>query len=227
MTITDKEAKEMVVELFDKIRDSESTKNILSITSGMTQGGLIEKKMPPISKFPRLKFKISSEDIKELVKFGILTSENKISKNAANNFFKFKKELTPFEKVLYSILWKNGDLGKEHHLIAGVLNLENAGKGGIVFHEFGKYISGQTNYILDQHTLRCLAVYKADPDQISKARKLQEVKKSKYHEDLLKSYKEYYYSIESRLQQEDMQDFFYHMDRLLFGVGKVIKFRGK
>ena len=39
-------------------------------------------------------------------------------------------------KLLYSIIWKNGDLGKEKHIIEGVLNFNKIDEKGLVFYHF-------------------------------------------------------------------------------------------
>ena len=73
-------------------------------------------------------------------------------------------------KLLYSIIWKNGDLLKVKHIIQGILeseieNVDNNDKefvekqDSLVFYQFGKYLTKKNNEpIIDQHVVRAFAV---------------------------------------------------------------------
>lgn len=76
---------------------------------------------------------------------------------------------SPLEKILFSVLWKNGDLNKIHHVVRGLvfpdMNLEDASKEkGSVFCQFGRHLRNpQKNPIADQHTIRAYR-YLINPD---------------------------------------------------------------
>ena len=67
---------------------------------------------------------------------------------------------TALEKLLYSALWKNGDLQKVQYIIRGIVDLSLEGGGindddGPVFRQFGRHLSDPANNpIADQHTIR-------------------------------------------------------------------------
>ena len=101
--------------------------------------------------YPDIEFSITANEIDELKQKGFITEENIVSSDISN------KELTAFEKLLYSVLWKNGDLKKEKHIICGIYGIDT---GGIVFNQFGKYLENKDAPIIDQHVIRAFILYK-------------------------------------------------------------------
>jgi hypothetical protein len=85
------------------------------------------------------------------------------------------------EKLLYALAWKNGDLRKVKHIVAGILSSEDdAANKAIVFNQFGIYLSGKRNEpIIDQHVLRAFAIfkYRENPTEIERFRKMDVVTK--------------------------------------------------
>jgi hypothetical protein len=105
----------------------------------------------------------------------------------------------------------------------GILGNGHKQKFGAVFYEFGGYVSGKHSYILDQHTLRCFAIYESSDETIASARSLELIDGTKpKHIDWMNSYKEFYEAISTDILC-DKSDFLYSVDRLLFGAGKLIK----
>ena len=74
-----------------------------------------------------------------------------------------RSDANPLEKLLYAIVWKNGDLLKLRHVIHGIVDSDvgRKGKNGVVFYQFGKHLSKLGKPIIDQHVLRAFAVYDA------------------------------------------------------------------
>ena len=97
-------------------------------------------------KYPYLEFSITPEEINKLKKIGIITKENQFSQNLSENLY-----LSPLEKILYSILWKQGDLKKEKHIILGILGIDTE---RMVFNQFGKHLRDKNEPIIDQHVIR-------------------------------------------------------------------------
>ncbi len=218
----DNNAKALVTELFDRIRLSKTIDALNSITKEFKYGELLEKNMPG-DKFPRLRFRITDDEVNALKKIGVLSENMQLSPELANGVLAGGKALNPLEKLLYSVLWKNGDLGKEKHLISGIIGKRHDQKHGTVFNEFGGYVSGRHSYILDQHTLRCFAVYASSDEKIASARSIDSIDgTNQNHIDWINSYKEFYKAISLNILC-DKSDFFYSLDRLLFGAGKLIK----
>ena len=103
-------AKNFVNELFDSIRLSKSVEDLQLIPKKIKYGSHLEKRMPD-KRFPRLRLRISKEEINILKQIGILTEDMLFSTNLANGKVASGK-MSALEKLLYSVLWKNGDLGK-------------------------------------------------------------------------------------------------------------------
>lgn len=221
-TFDDKSAKALVIELFDCIRSSRTLDDLNLIPKNFKHGEALEKNMPG-DKFPRLRFRITDQEVNTLKQMGILSEKMQLSPDLASGKLAHGKTLTALEKLLYSVLWKNGDLGKEHHLISGILGNGHNQKFGAVFYEFGGYVSGKHSYILDQHTLRCFAIYEASGETIASARSLELIDGTNpKHIDWMNLYKEFYDAISADILC-DKSDFLYSVDRLLFGAGKLIK----
>ncbi|MCX7263942.1 MAG: hypothetical protein NT035_00760 [Burkholderiales bacterium] len=216
-------AKNFVNELFDSIQLSKSVEDLQLIPKKIKYGSHLEKRMPD-KRFPRLRLRISKEEVNILKQIGILTEDMLFSTNMANGKVASGK-MSALEKLLYSVLWKNGDLGKEHHLLNGIVGNSHPGKFGAVFNEFGGYLAGQHSYILDQHTLRCFAVYVSSGDGITDARCLEQIYGTNpQHVEWINYYKAFYQEISKNLMCEK-SDFLYYVDRLLFGSGKLIKLK--
>ncbi|MCL2069639.1 MAG: hypothetical protein FWH19_01460 [Treponema sp.] len=96
-------------------------------------------------RYPDIEFDISIDEINDLKKTGIITENNIFDLYLSKN-----KQLTSLEKLLYSMLWKQGDLKKEKHIILGIYNIDT----GTVFNQFGKYLRDKNNLIIDQHVIR-------------------------------------------------------------------------
>lgn len=184
-------------------------------------------KMPSISKFPKLNFKISRKEIEKLIEDKIIDRDDlTISKNISDTYQNGAIELSTLEKILYSIIWKNGDLGKEHHVISGILGEDHSGEYGIVFHEFGRYISNAKRHILDQHTLRCFTVSSAqehNDEEISIARSISKINNDSYSKKSINDYNNYIVKLEKNDRILNKEGFYYQLDRLLFGAGKPVK----
>jgi len=104
--------------------------------------------------YPDIKFNISIDEIEILKKDGIITKENLFNPNLSKNI-----NLTALEKILYSIIWKQGDLKKEKHIISGICGINTEGR---IFNQFGRYLSSKDDLIIDQHVLRSFIFYKTE-----------------------------------------------------------------
>lgn len=220
--MNNQEAKNLVENLIGKISNAKTIHSLHHIPFELNLKDEITKNMPG-AMYPKLGMKISPEDIKQLQASGCVNEEMQFSHTIATGQGSNGSQLTALEKLLFSVIWKNGDLGKEKHLIKGVLNTGHNENTGTVFYEFGGYLSGRNPFILDQHTLRCFGVYFENEDiSLTLARKMSVVKAQQYdHQKWIAAYKHFY----DELLKETAHDsnFLYEVDRLLFGVGKLIK----
>ncbi|UII19650.1 hypothetical protein [Fulvivirga ligni] len=98
------------------------------------------------SKYPQLLFQITRNELKKLEDLDILKDE-------VVNFEK-ADEFSILEKLLLSILWKQGDLGKERHLVKGIQGKPPENNRAVVFQQFGRHLCDRNEPIIDQHVIR-------------------------------------------------------------------------
>lgn len=225
--MTTSEAIQLVKNTFLHITNS---KNINELQSILNNVEVLSKNKIKTEKYPKIEFSISSNEVEELKKIGIISSDLKFSFNSET--FDNESLLT---KLLYSIVWKNGDLGKENHILSGICGHEKKDEKGYVFYQFGKFLGDQNKEepIIDQHTLRAYGAYLCLDNQISRIlacikeenksidfeyyRKLKLTTKNEV--PLIEDYKKW-------IKQQYLfkqKDFVYNLDLVLFALGKAIK----
>lgn len=165
--------------------------------------------------YPRLKFKITKQEIEELKEKGIITADNLLADLS---------DADPLTKLLYSVSWKNGDLKKVKHIIEGIVSGQQDEKeNGLVFYQFGKYLTKKPGEpIIDQHVLRAFGVYKAngDKEKLDRLKRLSLI--TKKEKELIDQYK-LWLRTDLRKELRDNDNYSYHVDKVLFAVGKSIK----
>ena len=207
-----KEAKSLVADVFCKIRSAKSVNDFDEIVD--TNPILKKNKFDP-SKYPDLEMNISTNDIANLKDSAILSDDNKMLPLEGS------LKLSPLEKLLYSVLWKNGDLGKEKHIVDGVLAAENekddsSKDSGLVFYQYGKHLANREEPIVDQHTIRAFLLFKNMDSLDSEITKIR--KKSTLKSGELSAFRSWIQS--SEIGGVDVQ---FHIDKVLFSLGKSIK----
>ena len=169
----DEEAIRLVKKVFEKIQDSNSIQDLEEIFKDCN---FPKKNIQSIDLYPRIKFSITKEEIENLIR------DKKISTdfNFTSILFDELGIADTFTKLLYSIIWKNGDLLKIKHIIKGIKSnseSETDKNDGLVFYHFGKYLSDKSEQpIIDQHVIRAFGIYKYEIE-IDSLRKLKELKK--------------------------------------------------
>jgi hypothetical protein len=106
-------------------------------------------------KYPLLNFKIGKDEINILKNDGIITDENILANNISD-----LNHLSALEKLLYALIWKQGELVKLRSVISGIIGLQT--DSGLVFNQFGRYLSSNDEVIIDQHTIRAYIYYKTN-----------------------------------------------------------------
>ena len=167
-------------------------------------------------KYPRFKLSLSAKEIEDMKDEGILNDEYKISPEIFDDKTR-KKPLTPLEKLLLSVIWKNGDYGKEKYIIEGIRVQENLEQKDIpnrfVFWNFGRYLVDKTKPIVDRHT----------------AKAYREIEKNKTVANKNKAdYEHYIEWFKKVIDKDDFKEFnkedvAYYLDLLLFEYGKELK----
>lgn len=200
-----------ITTIFNKIEEAESIEELK----------LIQKQYPylekfPEEKYPKLDISLTKKEIKILEKEGLLDSNGVIPKNLAKN-----SPLSPLEKLLYSILWKNGDLGKEKHVIEGVIGRDNK-KDSLVFYYFGRHLANKSNPIIDQHVIRAWLSFKASKGKYQNFEEI--LNKTSVNAKDKKECEEYIaWQNKHKLKKIKPIEFTSYVDKLLFTLGKYLK----
>ena len=221
MSIIDNQnIKEFVETVFNDICKSKSISDLEKIL----ENNKVEKKYwIKVVDYPKLEFNITIEEIQKL------ENESYISNNIFNHN-KIAEIDNTIAKLLYAMAWKNGDIKKIKHIIQGVKDVDksdNNKNDGLVFYQFGKYLTKKEGQpIIDQHVLRAFKVFRTnltDEEEISKSRKLATIGKNEMN--LIKYYKAWLLSDDITIELKQEIDFAYHIDKILFAVGKKIKLK--
>lgn len=206
------EAKLLVQKVFKLITSAISVSDFESIVD---DDPILRKNKFDQLKYPYLHIKISMDDIDQLKKSNILSAENTIL--PITDF----SDLSSLEKLLYSVVWKNGDLGKEKHIVEGVLASEEehgdlSKKSGLVFYQYGKHLAKREEPIVDQHTIRAFLLFQNLESTDSEISDIRE--KSTLKNEELCSFRSWIKSLE--IGGVDNQ---FYLDKVLFSLGKAIK----
>lgn len=200
---------------FEKLKHSETINDVNKILDDLNIDAKYRMKD---TLYPQLKFKITRQEINDLISKKVITEEYLI-----NNI----SDADPLTKLLYSILWKNGDLLKAKHVVEGILSEEEYHEkdNGLVFYQFGKYLTKKEGEpIVDQHVLRAYGIYiaKGDEVKIERFKRLSVI--TKEDKNLITQYKSW---LQNDLKQElrNKEDYTYHVDKVLFALGKSLKVR--
>ena len=221
--LSEEGAKKLISELFQKIRDAKNAEELRKLQN---EKPYCDFKMQG-KEFPRLRLRISAEEIDNLRSAGIISKDNFLAGSLADGVYRgsggTQVKMTSLEKLLYSILWKNGHLLKERHVILGITEDSRKKDDRIVFYEYGGYLSGRNSFILDQHTLRCFAIHDANLSEIELIRAHRDIQMHKKRDSWKEQMEDFYRTICEPLDENDKADFAYETDRLLFGAGRFLK----
>jgi len=205
---------EIIQYTFEKLSRARSINDVNNILTDLQ----VEKKFQMDDKmYPPINFRITKNEIEELLKEESLTEEY---------FVKDVSNQNALTKLLYSMAWKNGDLKKIRHIIEGIVSENNYEKeSALVFYQFGKYLTKESGEpIIDQHVLRAFGIYKAlnnqDEQEIKRLTVLSMV--TKKEKKLISDYKDWLKNdLRDELRKHD--DYAYYVDKVLFAVGKKVK----
>lgn len=206
---------EIISRTFDKLLTSKSVDEVEKILDDLK----IDKKYQMDDNvYPRLKFKITKQEIEDLKEKGLIKADNSLADISSAD---------TLTKLLYSVSWKNGDLKKVRHIVEGIISGQADEKeNGLVFYQFGKYLTKKPGEpIIDQHVLRAFGMFKAngDKDKLEKLKRLSLI--TKKEKELIEQYKLW---LQTELTKElrDNDNYSYYVDKVLFAVGKSVKEKG-
>lgn len=125
---------------------------------------------------------------------------------------------TPLEKLLFAIIWKQGDFHKIDSLINAAVGGDHGSnrRTGFVFHQFGKHLSDSNQPIIDRHVLRSFKAYTEINDQESFKIALKYDGVTKDDTGLIQEYVDWF---------KDQRRSSVEIDELLFVLGKRIKLK--
>lgn len=202
-----------IVDIFAKIKEAKSIEDIKNIRKIDSEFNF--KKYPPI------KFTISKEDIDKLISQGIING-NSVNGNGGELITEegklTEKINDPLTKLLYAMVWKQGDLIKFKHIINGIRFTEEdiTQENAEIFFQFGKSLANpQKEPIVDKNILEAYKAFYEASENTNKPL-------SKKKIEIISSYKDW---LKDNLTQELKQDseHLYYIDKLLFVIGKKIK----
>jgi hypothetical protein len=199
----------LVKEIFEKINEAKTINDL----KGIEEYESLSKYKMDYKNYPRIEFAITEKEINSLFPRNNLDELTIIPE-------------TPLEKLLYAVIWKNGDLKKIKHIVHGIKNNsteDEEKETGIVFNQFGKYLANRSSQpIIDQHVLRAFN-YWTHIDNSEKAEKITTINKK--HLNLINDYKNWIKGLiaNNDLNKMDNSESLYLVDRILFALGKKIK----
>lgn len=203
---------EKLLSIFRDLKESRTTK---AVDNFLTYHEIDKKFHLNADTYPKIAFNITKQEIDQLKQSKLLTQKFLIADTS---------RLDTFGKLLYALAWKNGDLIKIKHIFTGILSEpEEQAERAIVFNQFGRHLSDKSNEpIIDRHVLRAFGIYKfrEDREKVEYFRKLSIVTKTE--RPLIKEYKKWLTTeLTAELRQDP--DYSYHVDKVLFAVGKYMK----
>ena len=148
---TKKTQQKIVREVFERIENAVNRDEKNNIFSVYNLQAIDREKVPEI------KFSISRDEIKDLTSEGFLKLEND-KYTFTSKIAEDSPKRTTLEKLLYAIIWKQMDLGKEARIIDGIMGKELP-KRTYVFHQFGKFLNDHSEPIIDRNVLKCFKIY--------------------------------------------------------------------
>lgn len=192
--------------IFTRIESSKTENELIDIAAEYDLN-LIE------NKYPRLGIKISAEEILELKESKVLAID------VENNQLTINQErLDPITKLLYALIWKQGDLQKLKQIIQGIEEVGNPDKDkkdALVFYCYGNHLGNPTKFpIIDQHVIRAYNLFmdSSNSNSVRKLNKVDQVDRQNY----LQWYSKF---------ENYSSDFLYYLDRLLFEIGRTVKLK--
>jgi hypothetical protein len=221
INLDNQEAINLVKDTFAKILNAKDVQALKEIISSNPH---LYKQKIDRNKYPELKLQLTAADIKQITT--TICDENF---NLHSNIS--EKLKTPLEKLLYALIWKNGDLQKINHIIKGAKDVENIQKstqlnkeGGQIFKQFGRHLVSHKEPIVDQHTLRAFIFFKSineTKEDLLVIRKKDSWGNNAKTTSDIETYKQWI-NKSFKQQREDPQ-YLLEIDSILFALGKAIK----
>lgn len=192
--------------------------------------GLFKENKFDTLQYPRLNFTIGCDKQGNKIQSDIDKLESILDKNISQLTAHVEKSDDPFLKLLYSIVWKQGDLTKLDSIINGIVEKPNKIATGTVFNAFGQHLRDRNNPIIDQHVVRAYLAINATKAPIHNTFILTKILKIESsfidkNKEKIKHYQEWLKALSESKTNKGNADFFYYADQILFTLGKTIKLK--
>lgn len=228
-----KDAIELIRKVVSFIEENELTKNSFDKLIHECNNELSENTLLKLFKgnqfdtqqYPRLNFTIGCDKEGNEIQSEIENLEAISNKNYEKLTSHVEKSNDAYLKLLYSLVWKQGDLTKLDGIIKGIMNKSEESKTGTTFKAFGKHLRDRSNPIIDQHVMRAyLAITETKDKNLSLIRLLKDNFIDKKQKEI-ENYKTWLNNLYQSKIHKDNKDFFYYVDQILFTLGKTIKLK--
>jgi len=221
--LTDASVSGMVQRVFGAIRQASDFEVLETVVNN--EPLLLKNRMAP-HVYPPLEMNISIAEVEDMQRQGFIDNEGRLVPTINGD------SMSTLEKLLYAIVWKNGDLGKERHIVNGVFStasidpLSRLG-ASVVFSAFGRHLADRKNPIIDQHVLRAFNLYRAcvggNNHELGRIRRKTILKADDW--PAVEDYIEWLSSDELQPGLKSRSGYRFHVDRVLFALGRALKLR--
>lgn len=202
---------QIISDAFHLLLKAETVENVDRIPN---QLGIPEKYRMEF-RYPDLAIGVSKREVKKLMAEGILNSNYQLTK--------IKNDADPVTRLLYALLWKTGDLVKLKPVIAGILDDENRKETGLVYRQFGRFLSEDiAEPIIDQHIIRAFGIFRSGDDLQMQQYYKNLTTMSKRDISIIDDYK-HWLKNELLASLRRQPGYTYHVDKVLFAAGKMVK----
>jgi len=169
------------------------------------------------SRYSDLDIRIGKEEVELLLETGIINKNYQLESISA--------DANVITRLLFALLWKTGDLVKLKPVIAGILADDSRKESGLVYQQFGRFLSGDpAEPIIDQHIIRAFGIYQSGEDMEKQQYYQQLTTLGKQDLAIINGYKQWLKKdLRKSLREQD--GYTYHVDKVLFAVGKMVKSR--
>jgi hypothetical protein len=211
-------ARKLVTHIFEKIMQARSSVELLQIVE---TDPTLHKNRLDREDYPELKLFISADEVEALKASGAITETGRFNAQLSST------EMSPLEKLLYAMAWKNGDLGKIAHIVEGIYaagsTTPRTNGSGQVFHQFGRHLADRSEPIVDQHVLRGFKLWKnpeADEKQTNSIRRMTLLDRESAW---IGKYKSWLKTATLTMELKQDSQHVINIDSVLFALGKTIK----
>lgn len=224
-------------EVFSSIENGDRNKLEDKVSEYKKESNAPFNKLIQGDEYPDPKFRFTKSDYSKLKNF----YSNRYSSQATAN----ELEMNPINKLLYAMVWKQGDLEKMRTIIEGIeealeIPEENRIKHteeykasnyqSLVFPQFGKFLVDPVNYpIVDQHVIRAFKTYReVFPEGLNRTL-IDQIREDKYNNNVsiniinFDDITIYTNWLKNETNLENHGDTFRLVDKCLFTLGKAIK----